>query len=545
MAHLVTSRLRALAREHAGSATSLVVLAIAAKAILGRVGTFDLGFDDECWILDAGLGLPTRPLPPPEYGALYAVWYRVLGAIEPDPIGLYTFNWVVLQLGLTTLLYALSRRSGAPRLSAGVVTIVWSLSHAVTVWPFAVYFSTAILALGALAATFTKDGLVATTTLAIATAAASFVRPELAMPGMPLAALAIGWSLVRALRSRRPRALRAAIAVAATIAVLVGVFGSPLGGGRSYFAFEQHYALNRVEAERLDVDPWTAYQPIITASFPHARSIGEAARENPSAFAWHVTRNARLLRDKLAWFRDVSGYVPRAIKGALAWSAGAVLVAGALALARRRRRVSPRLLAWLPIWIPVGVSFAAAVLLIRPRDHYFVAFVFFANATLASACGGLARLPSRRAAFVSLSGLAAAIALLALLPTYRRGALPSLAEARGTPPPEDWEGRNTVEALRALGLRGERVILAPEFSHAVYARIPFRWIPQNGKDRPFSAFLRQHDVDVVIASPRLRADARFRDDPEFRSFLADDGDHRGFVLTRVPRSSTTIAVRPK
>ena len=78
----MTSRLRALARAHAGSATSLVVLAIAANAILGRVGTFDLGFDDECYLLDAGLGLPTRPLPPAEYGALYAVWYRLLGAFE-------------------------------------------------------------------------------------------------------------------------------------------------------------------------------------------------------------------------------------------------------------------------------------------------------------------------------------------------------------------------------------------------------------------------------------------------------------------------------
>jgi hypothetical protein len=545
LAHLVASQLRSLARRHAGSATSLVVLAIAAKAILGRVGTFDLGFDDECYILDAGLGLPTRPLPPADYGPLYAVWYRVIGALEPDPVGLYTFNWVVLQLGLAALLYALSRRSGAPRLAAGLVTIVWSLSHAVMAWPFTVYFSTAILALGALAATFTKDGLVAVTMLAIATATASFARPELAIPGMPLAATAIVWSLARALRSRCSRALGAAIAVAATIAVLVRIFGSPLGGGRSYFAFEQHYALNRVEAEGLDVDPWTAYQPITTAAFPHARSIGEAAREDPLAFAWHVERNARLLPDKLAWFWDVTGYVPRALKIALAWGAGAVLIAGAFALTRRRRRLSPRLLAWLPIWIPVGASFAAAVLLIRPRDHYLVPFGFFANATLAAACGALARLPSRRAPFVSLSGLVAALALFALLPTYRRGALPSLVEARGDPPPEDWDGRNTVEALRALGLRGERVILAPEFSHAVYARIPFRWIPQNGKDRPFSDFLRQHDVDVVIASPRLRDDARFRDDPEFRSFLEDDGDHRGFVLTRVPRSSTTIAVRPK
>ncbi|APR78638.1 Hypothetical protein A7982_03985 [Minicystis rosea] len=298
----MTSRLQALTREHAGSAASLVVLAIAAKAILGRVGTFDLGFDDECYMLWIGSGLPMRSLPAADYSVLYMVWYRVLAALEPDPARLYTFNWVVLQLGLAALLYALSRRSGAPRLTAGLVTIAWSLSRAVTVWPFAVYFSTAILALAAVATTFTKDGLIAATMLAIATVAASFVRPELAVPGMPLAAIVIVWSLSLALRSRRPRALGAAIAVAATIAVLVRIFGSPLGGGRSYFAFEQHYALNRVQADGLDVDPWSAHEPIITATFPHARSIGGAARENPSAFAWHVERNARLLPDRLAWF---------------------------------------------------------------------------------------------------------------------------------------------------------------------------------------------------------------------------------------------------
>ncbi|APR78637.1 Hypothetical protein A7982_03984 [Minicystis rosea] len=68
--------------------------------------------------------------------------------------------------------------------------------------------------------------------------------------------------------------------------------------------------------------------------------------------------------------------MPPALKVPLAWGANAVLVVGAFALVRRRRRVSPRLLAWLPIWIPVGASFAAAVLLIRPRDHYLVPLCF-------------------------------------------------------------------------------------------------------------------------------------------------------------------------
>jgi hypothetical protein len=110
----VTSRLRALAREHAGSATSLVVLAIAAKAILGRVGTFDLGFDDECYMLWSGIGLPARPLPTADYSVLYMVWYRVLAALEPDPARLYTFNWVVLQLGLAAPLRPLAPLGSRP-----------------------------------------------------------------------------------------------------------------------------------------------------------------------------------------------------------------------------------------------------------------------------------------------------------------------------------------------------------------------------------------------------------------------------------------------
>jgi hypothetical protein len=531
--------------EHAGFAASLLVLAVAAKAIFGRVGAFDLGFDDECWIMDVGLKLPAHPLPPPDYGPLYAVWYRVLGAVEPDPVPLYTFNWVVLQLASIALLYLLSRRSGAPRFAAGLAAILWSLSRAVTIWPFAVYFSTTILALGALATTFTKDRLVSLTLLVMATAAASFVRPELAIPGMPLALVAIVWSVTRALRSRRPRALGSALAVAATIAVLVGVFGTPLGGGRSYFAFQQHYAWHRVEAGKLDVDPMSMYEPIVTADFPHARSIGEAALENPSAFVWHLRYNTRILLDRLTWFLEVDDYVPLGLKIAIAAGAGVVLALGAYALVRRWRRLPPHLRGWLPIWVPVGASFAAAALLIHPRDHYLVPFSFFAIATLASACGALTWRPGRLAPYVRPAGFMAAGLLLALLPTYRRGALPSLLAARGTPPPTEWQGRNTVEALRALDLPGERVVFDAEFSRAVFARIPFRWVAINEKDRPFSQFLRDNDIDVVIITPRLREDARFRDDPEFRSFIEWEGDHLGFILSQVPRADVRIAYRPR
>ena len=58
-----------------------MVLAVAAKAIYGRVGTFDLGFDDECWILDVGLGLPGLTIVGRASGALTEARERVRSAI--------------------------------------------------------------------------------------------------------------------------------------------------------------------------------------------------------------------------------------------------------------------------------------------------------------------------------------------------------------------------------------------------------------------------------------------------------------------------------
>ena len=543
----MTSELRALARKHGpGAVAALVVIAIAAKTIFGRIGTFDLGFDDEGWILGIGVGLPTPHLPPAEYGPLYALWYRAIAAIQPDPVALYTFNWWVLQLGLVALLYAVARRSGAPRIAAGIVTLAWSLSHAVVIWPFNVYFSTTILAAGALACTFTTDRLFAATVLTIATAVASFVRPELAIPGFALLAVVVVWSIARAVRARRPRALTGPAAIAATIVALVTIFGSPLGGGRSYFAFEQHYAWHRVEAGQLDVDPMTAFEPIVRADFPHAASIAGAAFENPSAFAWHLGYNLRLLGRRLGWFWETDPYVPRGIEVTVTAAFVIVLALGSYAIARRRKTLSPQLVAWLPIWVPVGASFVAAVVLIHPRDHYLVPFSFFGSAMFAAACGAVRWQPEGRFARAAEPvAFAAAVVLLAALPTYKRDVLPSIADARGNPPPTEWHGRNDVEALRALALSGERVILEPELSRAVYARMPFRWVAAGEKDRPFFDFLRERQVDLVIITQRMRDDARYRDDPEFQAFVADDGDKRGFVFRWVPRSATVIAFLPK
>ncbi len=56
-------------------------------------------------------------------------------------------------------------------------------------------------------------------------------------------------------------------------------------GDRAFFAFGQHFALNVVESRQLVIDPWPVWDRFVREAFPHATTIPDALRENPSAFA--------------------------------------------------------------------------------------------------------------------------------------------------------------------------------------------------------------------------------------------------------------------
>ncbi|MBX3210775.1 MAG: hypothetical protein KF850_01945 [Labilithrix sp.] len=549
-----------------------LVLLVTLKTTWGLLGTFDLGFDDETIYLEAAHWAGKRFLPLADSSPLYPLWYRALSFVEPDPIRLYFLNWFVLTAALPMLLYALARRSGAPLAAAAAVAVAWSMSTAVMTWPFVSKFAALVLCLGALAATAIRDRRLAVAVTAAALAVTAYARAELTVPSFVFAGAVAPYCLggvVGTLRGPRTRARcgqrsRALLALGIAVLAPLGarrLFGDPHQGGRAFFAFGQHYALNVVEDRRLAVDPWTLWDRFAREAFPRATTIGEALQENPAAFLWHLRRNLTRLPKAAEELLAPLPFVPRPLETLTGAVLDVVVIAGVCALVLRAARLDRRLAAWLPLLTVVGLTTIGSTLLVYPREHYLLPLACLVLAALAAACGGL-RWPSElrarwwlglprsrwlsrlgRSATLGPLALVVALVLVAAALPARRGGLPSLLASRGPSPPRLHENERTVELLRSFRLRGRVPILEADHSRGVYAELDFVRVAQWEKAAPFWEFVHAHGVAVVAITWRLREDPRFRSDPEFLAFADGTGEREDFELIPVPGTSVVLAVR--
>jgi hypothetical protein len=534
------------------------------KTLNSLLGTFDIYLDDESLYLEYALRHVADDLAPlPLSSPLYPAWYKLLHVFQPDPIKLYFFDWYLLDFTLPVLLYALARRSGASLGAAAAVAIAWSFSGAVMTWPYVSKFATLLLACAALAATYVKDRRLAAGITVLGMALAARARAELATPALAFGAIVALWSLVALARSlrapahrrlRRKRlALLLAIALAAGVPVgLSKIFDDVETGNRSFFAFQQHYALNVIEESDLHIDPWTNWFPFTSKAFPTATSIGEAAKENPSRFAWHVERNlvgeALTIRGKLL---HPLPYIPHSILVLTRWTLEIILAFGLFALIFRRRRLDRRLVAWLPLLAAVAVPTAGATLLIYPREHYLLPFLWLALATLAGASGAVRRpdwllarywlrLPRFRAGHAPV--VAAIIFAIALFPARTASRL-SILKPIGPPPNDSLPNIRTIKVLRQLNIQGEAVILEPDRTRGVYANLEYERITPAGKTEPFWDFLHRYRGNVIIINDRLRWDTRFMDDPQWKAFVHRQGPLEDFQFFPVAQTNVVVAVR--
>jgi len=482
-----------------------LVLALVLKTTIGALGAADLSFDDETLYLDASRPEAAgRWLPLADSSPLYPLWYRALSAFAPDPVNLDYFNWLTLTAALPILLYALALRSGASLVAAATVSVAWSLSHTVWTWPFVSKFATLILATGALAATFAEDRRIATAIASVVLSAAAYARAELTALALLFSGICFVWGLHDALKRKRPRAaLVAAVIPALTSVTLRFKFGDPTAGGRAFFAFAQHYALNVVHSKHLTIDPWTNWDKLARPAFPTAQTIFEAARENPSAFLWHIGRNAIRFPEEVVELLDPLPYLPTVLAWVMSAALYAVIILGVVGLHASRRHPDLRLSRWLPLLVIVAIATAGSVLLIQPREHYILPLCFLALAALAglgtrAVPASIASKLSSRASRLRLQlSLCAALTLLLLaLPTWCPDAAPALLSEKGPRHPDVLEGRATVQAIRALALGGRVVILESDHSRGVYANLDFVRVAQWDKQEPSHFQLFAHDVDT-------------------------------------------------
>jgi hypothetical protein len=245
----------------------------------------------------------------------------------------------------------------------------------------------ALLAIVAFLLTFVRPEFITAFYLMLAVAAASFlwtlwsqgrVAPDggrtlitlSTVPAMSfavLAALALAWSLP-----------------------------TPVGYGRAFMAFGQHYALRYVADHGLPVSSWQNWLPIMAREFPGASTVGTAFRQAPGkVLGFYAANLADMVTEIWQTAREVIS------RRALFFGVGAaILIAGALwrLHALRRDRGSVRmpgpargaLAADLLLIAVLGLPPLLGCILVYPRLHYIIMVEFVACLLLARALRGLA-----------------------------------------------------------------------------------------------------------------------------------------------------------
>ncbi|MEP7122095.1 MAG: hypothetical protein ABJE95_14345 [Byssovorax sp.] len=547
-----------------------VVVAMAVKLVWSVDTAHDLMLDDEAIQLERGFRLfhpgdPNGPhgLPPPDYGPVYSFWYAFLHLFVRDPIRLYYVSYSCLVAMISAALYALSRALDAAPVAALVATFLFLVSHVPLIMPYAAHFATLVVFVGCVLAARASTLRRALRWVLVAMILATYVRPELALAFF-VVALVAAWLAWRALR-RNQVELRAIalemLGFALAVGALVLVLGEPLGGGRAFFAFGQHYARNVVERDHLTANPWLSYPTFVKQDFGDVTSVAGAARANPSAFARHVLRNVTNLP---ACFRNVIQPVlllgllfgkgaSRVTSDVAALFAVAGSIAGAWAL-WARRKIEPQRAAVLLGFAGIMAASLASALLVYPREHYVLSplavMLVLAGVGATVVAQKLAarvrrdtapradRLPWPAIATVAISAF-----LLAIVPSIAHGwclqTVLSGVTIRPTPPSD---ALPTARAIARFGIKERVVFLEPRWGYALFSGLEYARLYPGQKDQPFGRFLEAKAIGIIVLTDYYAQDPSFDGDPEFKAFLADPA-RSGFRLVDVPGSTTRVAVR--
>jgi hypothetical protein len=293
------------------------------------------------------------------------------------------------------------------------------------------------------------------------------------------------------------------IPVLAVLALAI-VGPARLGGGRVWTAFVQHYSLRWATAHPgAGVDPWVDWEPVVTASFPGAHSLGAACLINGAAVLRHVVRNLADLPGLLVGL-VASPSLPGNVLGP------AILVALLLAIAVRRNW--PSAVAWRPsALLLVACASVLPSFLVKPKAVYLLPLllvIMFGILRAARSLAGQAGLASRFS-----GGLCATVTLLLWLvpaqPAVPRPVSTTLASVL-----QVWQAQPGAN-WRMLEADGGWCTYV-DLEHCT----PL-WLWRKPHETPFGQYLAEVRANAVLVSEAFRRDVRVRNDDEWKRFVRD------------------------
>lgn len=481
----------------------------------------DIGLYDETAYLGRGLAIPTQGLPTGDMAPVYSLWYFLLHKLIADPVDLYFLSHGITIAALPIVCLFLLRAMGV-RWNVCMIISCFILLSTLNVlsWPHVSVFAVIILLLGSLCFASTSMRSWRFIPLISSTALAVFIRPEFVLS---LGLFIAWWSWTLYSQKDIPlasRMLRAGI-LGGSVLIIFQVFGDPLANGRSIVAFGQHYAVNKVKAEDLSIDPWTNWELILEHDFGAVDGLCAALAAAPDKMAWHVMQNIKATPNALTRSLMPAGMRPSIFAQLLVVTF--IVALCATAFVRREQwkvRLRETMIAAIILALPALVS----MLVIHPREHYVLfPLCLMLLPLLAGVFSGDDRIAPSRPAFLVLVISACAVPLLGRNMVRER---PVLA---------------TIEELRALPVSPDLKILDADGGYGVY--LPFRTVRVQAqeKDSPFTSWSAEKALDVIIVSPRLRADHRYNSDKTWEDFLAG-GYEKDFIMRHVTGSDVYLLI---
>lgn len=507
----------------------------------------DVSTPDEMFYMHCGLSYdyPTAQMSP-----LYCAWYSLLSLVVPDPIVLFFTSWFLLPLMLAFAVYLLARSLGGAPLFAFLAAAIILLSRIPDVGPRPVHFAMTLVLIG-LAIAFTFRSAAARLTVAtLAVGLAAYVRPEITVAFLGLAAMllaVLGWEAWQ-----RPRSIARPVGLCILgllpFCLLAASFEFPLGGNRSGVAFSQHYSLSKFNAGLIDVEtrpnwlgPYRSYQAIVEEDFGKPIvSPREAWRIAPAKVLAHFRRNAAaMLPQSRGVMTSVSDAVSWGIWGFLALLA---LVGLSRAVARLRQRPLPDLAsrAGLPLVIGLVViaPTVAACLVIYPREHYLVGLLAVLLAYVASQTGSVS-LPGGAAPRRSAVAAIAAVIILLAPNNFVQWDFQKLFASNPSPPTrramlEDIRFMRQIPFQGPLRALDGGLFYFTTFDYEIH---DYTVVKSEG----FAEALRNRELNVLVVPAKMNKYDPLRHDPDYFDFRMDPPPN--WVILGEPKLIWWIAVR--
>jgi len=529
------------------------------KFTLGLEHVLDLRLGDETKYLSYALGY-ALPSDPAEWSPLYVDLYRLEHFFVRDPIDLYFFHQrlIAALLPICMFVYFACRRVPTTLALASATYLMISAAN-LPVEPKTMHLALSIMFLFISIFVCLGEHPARWAVMLAGAALLSLVRPEyaIALIGFVLYAA----YLIAATRAR-DRSLLLHVAIGSIlVALLYAHYGFPMYGGRSVFAFAQHFALNYSAWNHWAQDPWSSdYEQIFNSVFPHASSIFGALIANPSAFSHHLLSN--LIHSPVMlgglFFGHFNFILPRF--KLYTWAEAILLLAALAAFVvfhRARGSLSfdlslrpsdggyrahasaifTRILHSLPETICLIIfqlPFVLMMLILYPRNHYVLGFgaILFALAVV---------LLSRRlhGGGTRANGLIVAAVLAVIVPNL--GAVGARVDATMG----EWSvvprpALQTAYFLRGLGIKSMvRVCSAVTPAAGIYAGGNFESVSALDKHQDLAGFLKADGIGIIVEDDRMRQSPAFYKDPAWQIFQTTPGKF-GFAAHDLPDSGGTV-----